>query len=230
MAKTIVFSPHLDDAALSCANYCLKKKQLGEDIFIITIFSSFGNEVEIEKMRKDEDAKAMKKLGFDAISLDFNDICFREKSFWSDGSQKKRGLVRKNKIQKRNFVDKIINKVSRSLSISKADTVLSPYGLGGHPDHILTREVAELMIEKEQRAPLYYLDQPYSLHPSKWTFCEFAEIVMAPKELVFSTKEKRRALRCYSSQLEGLFKRSFTFYLYPELIFNLKVNTNHREL
>ena len=93
--RIIIFSPHLDDAALDLCDHILFWKKQSYEVEIVTVFSSFKTShvshdvrvgtgianrsvLEFERARKLEDKNAMGALGVKWRHLDFVDGGFRQ--------------------------------------------------------------------------------------------------------------------------------------------------------
>lgn len=87
-------------------------------------------------------------------------------------------------------------------SLPPADEVLVPLGIGGHADHVLVRQAAEAVFDRNQLR--YYADMPYALHLSNWqpfhTFLRIANTNFSSQGTPF----KQEVINCYLSQIDLL--------------------------
>lgn len=211
----VVLSPHLDDAVLSLGSHILRWKETGKRIKVITIFTEFGdgrhipdysqdyldksgfNSVkEFEKARGFEDKEAMKKLGVEYEHWGFVDAGFR-------GFYKNREMLLSGELGKKDEI--IFNKIENKINDIKADLFLVPYGVGGHADHVMVREAAEKIKNKN-----YYLESPYLWQDLN--FVKYLGKIFRAKSVLIGKAEKNEILKCYQSQYGLLIKgkRIFT--------------------
>ena len=140
---TLVLSPHLDDAVLSCAGYLGCHKSV-----IATVFTEGDPSYEA---RRQEDLEAARIIGARARHLGFKDAPFRSVLY-------------------SNFVGIIGGGFKPLLRLEKAlaqlldefdpEFVLAPLGVGNHIDHRLLRYAATKLVRPERL--LYYEDRPYA--------------------------------------------------------------------
>lgn len=237
MKKKVLFlSPHLDDFALSCADYALSIRD-EFDISVCTIFTSFKstnlpsyskeylkncgcNTVEqFEKMRKKEDREAMKILGLkEYFYLDFIDGGFR--NFHKQPIYKTKDSLFSGKIS--DLDDGIASMLKgKIISIcSKYNKIVAPLAIGNHNDHKIVKNILssiDLDIEKHT-----FTDFPYASYSKNWNFENLTYVLKNKKQLLlFQSDQKRHAISSYISQVPLLFsKKSIPWF--PELILTLK--------
>jgi LmbE family N-acetylglucosaminyl deacetylase len=199
MRTTIVFSPHYDDAVLSCGQFLAGRA----DVQVVTVFAGMPHATQVltsydrlcgfpnaeiaVKSRRAENEEAMAFLGCKAVNLSHVDSQYGEKA---------------NK-------DKIVKTMRGLIEHHDPEFVVGPLGLV-HPDHELVRECF-LEATTDAAVPVWlYADIPSRVdHP---------ETIRATKDAVRShgltfdrgfigdgpLAGKMAALWCYRSQI-GLF-------------------------
>jgi LmbE family N-acetylglucosaminyl deacetylase len=140
---TLVLSPHLDDAVLSCSSLMASRRSL-----IATFFTAGDASYEA---RRAEDFEAAKILGASARHLGFRDAPFRSVLY-------------------RSFLGIVAGPADPLLKVEKAlaglleeldpELVLAPLGVGNHVDHRLLRNAAAKLVRPERL--LFYEDLPYA--------------------------------------------------------------------
>lgn len=213
----VIFSPHLDDAALNLSDHVYRWKKAGRTIEIVSVFTSFGRNiisedakkytgirggstVMFEQHRKNEDKRAMKLLGTGWQHLGFVDGGFR---------QQNATLIYKN--FKSLFSGHISTRdkdvTSRLMNIMKdyinAHSVLIPLGVGNHADHLIVKKAAEKTFPHLKLQ--YYVEYPYALDLKNWRLTHAFQICLLRKSIAKYSMAKDSVLRCYSSQLPNLF-------------------------
>lgn len=164
----IVLSPHADDAALSVGGL-MQKAGFRSLIHILTLFGrsnylrSTGFEKDwqlVTERRKREDVAFATRIGAKLSYLDFPEAALRLGSSFGrifvDGSQAQMSIPRE-----------LMAKVRQVVERAKPQLLFSPLGLGGHRDHLITRNLAQT-IGRRQNIPLvYYEDLPYATELSE---------------------------------------------------------------
>lgn len=225
--KIVVFSPHLDDAALDAGDHIRAWTSKGHEVTVVTIFSSFiGKKIskdarrytgiefrspqEFEEVRKKEDKKAMALLGVDWKHLDFVDGGFRihnDALVYPSFRELFSGTISSFD---RMTQQKLEKKMMPYLEFSRAYV---PLGVGRHADHILVRRAAEAVFPKSSLG--YYIDYPYALSPLNWSPVQIFTVLRLKKSFIWFKKTKESLLSCYSSQISRLFSSRPT---HPEVI------------
>jgi len=225
---TVVLSPHLDDAALSCADHLMQWRRAGERIVVVTVFSSFrserpsphlstvlsalglGSVDEYERLRNTEDAEAMTLLGVDRRLLGFVDA----------GCRAQRGEPLYPEI-----ADLLSGRPSesdtgldRKLRASIADLtrrarVIAPLGVGNHVDHVLVRDAARATVAPERLR--YYVDFPYARNPLRWSRMTLRMALHGPRSFKAISRHKRKVIATYATQTGFLFR---SCPRYPEIL------------
>ena len=182
----IYLSPHFDDVALSCGGVIWDQTRAGEEVHIWTIcagdppsgeFSDLAQQLHsrwetgsqaIEK-RRIEDINSCQILKASYFHFEIPDCIYRkviqtntiemtnrnlDQVFLYPSEEKMFGEIHPNDEQ---LILSLGDKLKEM--ISNDAVVVSPFGLGGHVDHLFTRKAIECL-----KIPiLYYLDYPYVL-------------------------------------------------------------------
>ncbi len=219
----VFFSPHLDDAVLSCGSLLLLLKKLRKQVTVVTIFTKvtsppysqqaeefldacgYDKAKELFLDRIKEDSKAMEYLGAKYIYWDFIDAAWRKKEnngfVYKNSREQFSGRVAKSDLplldDLRLKIEKFINRHKRH----KPPTFyLGPLGIGGHADHLLVRDtLMQLKIPK-----LFWEDYPYNnIWTNKMRFLEILKY-----KLLFEEKwseEKTQMIKMYETQMLIIF-------------------------
>ncbi|MEY2987307.1 MAG: hypothetical protein RJB13_828 [Pseudomonadota bacterium] len=170
-AQLLVFSPHMDDAVLSCGGFMSTVSQRMKCATVTLCTSdpdlapheSPPHGIALPSERRHEEAAAMKALGSELIQLDFVDAIYRKDrhgdrylyptldSLWSmpvEGD----GYYRDVLTQK-------FKTVLRSFE-SLPTLILTPAGVGHHVDHILCTQTL-LSLVPDLSSVMLYEDFPY---------------------------------------------------------------------
>lgn len=227
--KILVLSPHLDDAVLSCADHILEWKKQGHDLTVVSIFTKFQNNYisqaaknslykagfkdaeECEKLRKEEDREAMKKLGVCYQHLDFVDGWYRihEKSSVYPNQTLFSGHIS-------NKDSKLISELKNKLQSYRAfEMILIPFGVGKHADHLVARSVAETVFHHHNL--WFYVDFPYIQNWRQWNTSLGFQIIAHNLSLKLPSGQKYDAIYSYKSQYPLLFGPRIKLFL-PELV------------
>lgn len=192
--RIVVFSPHLDDAALDVADHITRWRLQGHMVTIVSAFTAFGKVViprdarravgmgnltngRFERTRKNEDELAMSDLGVSYVHLDFIDAAFRGRPLqlvFNSGISPSDGLI--------------VRKLSGIIKKYAADKHYVPLGVGGHIDHLILREAARRALGDANTG--YYVDYPYALQMRNWSFG--ALVAFATKKKVTHKNEQRK--------------------------------------
>ena len=174
----IYFSPHLDDAALSCGGQIYMATQTGERVLIVTVtagdpiapVSSYAASlhnrwelvVDATAVRREEDLAACAILGADALHWAVPDCIYRVDSqgmpFYVDDAD----IFGPIAPAELGMVDELVEQMR---ALPPARHLLAPLAVGNHVDHRLTRMAAERAFGIDKL--LYYEDYPYAQQPGK---------------------------------------------------------------
>ncbi|NTU73780.1 hypothetical protein HGB07_06485 [Candidatus Roizmanbacteria bacterium] len=222
--QVFVISPHLDDALLSMGTFLSQIKEEAE-ITVVSIFtkgapapytlsarkfisdSGCTDAVTLFRKRIQEDQKALALIRAKHIYLGIPDALFRkkEKSNWLGKILPEfnhlyptyRFHIMKGEMA---AADDVVYQIKKELKkrIPPHAIVISPFGIGEHVDHVITRMVCEELFSKV----VYYVDFPYSLrHNDFGQHPEDYRAMSTPADI----EEKQLMVNCYASQVNGLF-------------------------
>lgn len=218
-----IISPHFDDAVLSTGMllHTLKKYK---NTTIVNVFTKapggrytlsakkflkeagYSDAAELFKARELEDKKAVSILNTKRANLGMIDALFRKK--------KKRSFLgqylpefdhvyptyRWHVIGKINPQDQAIKELTSKLKkiIPPHALIFSPFGIGGHIDHLITRTVCENIFKNI----FYYIDFPYNIRLKNSGTPPYGY-----KKFKLNTdlSKKSSLIHYYSSQVYGLF-------------------------
>lgn len=170
---TIILSPHLDDAALSCGGLCIQQTENHQRVLIVTFmagdppqspFSSFAQQIhtrwelanQIVTQRRHEDRAACRLMGADFFHGDIPDAIYRhagDLAYFYTSNQQLFGQV--HQVDAANTITKLMRLMAR---LPPADQLIAPLTVGNHVDHQLVRQAAENYFGE---VLLYYEDFPY---------------------------------------------------------------------
>ncbi|MBW7944021.1 PIG-L family deacetylase [Patescibacteria group bacterium] len=225
-----VFSPHFDDASLSCGEHILAWAKKGMKVEVITVFTRFGAEhlskdsiefmkkghvesvTEFEKVRGQEDRESMGKLGVASYKwLNLVDAGFREQDStptYQTHQELFAGTIKDSASWQSQLELRLQQEVKTEA------VVVCPLGVGQHADHLLVRRILEKYVPTERL--LYYVDIPYALQLSNWRWPQFWQVVTSPTSLSWSSPDKIEAVTVYNSQVPLLFQNGI--WQYPECV------------
>lgn len=169
----IYLSPHLDDVALSCAGLVWEQSQAGDQVSVLTVcagdppdgpISIFARSlqdrwrtgVEAMAVRRQEDLDSCAEMGATAIHLSIPDCIYRRPGDRQNPvCDSEESLTAVSPVGEERLILSLTDQF-RDL-IPNGGEIVCPLTLGGHVDHVLTRNAAEkLDIEF-----WYYVDYPY---------------------------------------------------------------------
>jgi len=215
------FSPHVDDAALSCGGQIATRTRSGERCVIVTVMAGdpppdmkitpfieelwerwkIGRGAQVTQARREEDRKAVAVLGAEIKFLDYPDAIYRP--YYPDvkaifGTPAFPDMI--------GLFNALTNDLSneRKLGIQAGDTVHLPLGVGGHVDHLIVGALGAAL--KKLKSLLYYEDYPYSRDRTliestlPQRFKGQPTMIVRPLDNV-ALDAKIKAVACYQSQL-----------------------------
>ncbi len=235
----VLFSPHLDDAILSCYIPIINSLEKKQKILLVSFFTSAQvenissdsknfingsgekNAFSLFSKRKKEDQKICKKLKIDYLHLNFIDAGFRlnkNKALLYPNNKK----IFSNKI---NLEDKeLINQLKKEIIFiknnfsTKDTTFYAPLGIGNHIDHLIINKIVKKIITKKL---FFWEDVPYRNNPL--ALIEKLTHLKIKKSYHLINKNpqyKYKIVNLYKSQIDGLKKSGFSTYdLYYEKIY-----------
>jgi LmbE family N-acetylglucosaminyl deacetylase len=202
--KTLIISPHMDDAFLDLGGYILTKNR-DEIIEIIDIFSldpwtigEFGSKAKRVNIRKNEESSNSYKTN---VKIHFWDYpaAWKERGYlcWSD----KVDLEKDSEL-----ILELKKRIENKILMGQFEKIFYPIGIGGHVDHQIIHEIGiQLSAEHDKIQSYYYEDLPYALNTDFWerSYGFFSSKYLSYKSINFSTflEEKMALLSAYKSQL-----------------------------
>lgn len=216
----IYFSPHLDDAALSCGGQIYAAAQRGERVLVVTItagdpvapVSEYAASlhtrwelVDATAARRQEDLAACAILGAEAQHWDLPDCIYRVDAAGAPFYVSDDDIFGPVAAEEMALVDAL---AARMRALPAARQVVAPLTVGNHVDHALTRLAAERAFGVETLH--YYEDYPYAQQPGKldavmaaaeWRWV--AEVVPLDEAAL---QAKFAAVAAFRSQLSTFFR------------------------
>lgn len=142
----VYVSPHLDDAAFSCAAGIVSRRAAGQRVAVVTVFSRG------EPDREHEDRRALARFGVEALHLAFQD------SPWRLGIAPTFRNLMLEQPTRAETVQAVASSLRDTLHALEPEEIWWPLGIGGHVDHRTVLE-ASLLVPGPSR---YYEDRPYA--------------------------------------------------------------------
>ena len=218
---TIILSPHLDDAALSCGGQISQMTSSGQSVLVVTLMagdppatdmSCFAQmlhdrwelQTEAAAIRREEDHAACRILRAECLHWAIPDCIYRHDPLsgesYYNSNQDIFGPVHQGE---KALQDKLTEKLAK---LPEHDRVLAPLTAGNHVDHQLTLLAAENCYGKDL---IYYEEYPYAAEPG------VVEKVIAagreswqPQTILISKEameKKNEAIAAYASQMSTFF-------------------------
>lgn len=215
--RWIYFSPHFDDAILSCGGLIHAQAQQGLVVEIWTLFggeatgplSDFARQIhamwgtgdgpQTVALRKEEDLAAAARAGAEVVHFDFLDCIYRRAA---DGSP----LYPQSVFVPPHPLDADLpDSLAAALDseLLAGDVLVCPLALGGHVDHLLARTA----VERLGRPLRYYADIPYLVNYPDALAAATARL--EPEFFSLSEADLRawqEAAAAYASQIDSLLK------------------------
>lgn len=217
----IFFSPHLDDAVLSCGGLITKFVKEKKRILVVTIFNKvdkshivsdvmsnyvekcgYSDPLELSKIRGFEDEKVMNRLGVAKKWMNFVEADYR--SIYKNQEQ----MVSEENLNKEKvLVGKVQIGIERLIenNLIENGELYFPLGLGKHIDHLILRKVGE----KFKNIKVYFWeDYPYKMYTSNQSqllrlrdkYC-----LNRVEEVQEFLEIKESLIRMYESQIKVIF-------------------------
>lgn len=159
-SKTVIISPHLDDAVFSLGA-ALHDGHIG-NVTIISVFSrsryridGLGSEIDVTRERKQEDLAACRTVGAEALHLDLPDASLRG-CYATEADYMLPNLVPEIDPIWPNTLGALRNVL---FGIDWHQAFL-PLGVGGHIDHLIARDAARNILRPAQKIA-YFQDATY---------------------------------------------------------------------
>ncbi len=210
-------SPHLDDAALSVGATIAERSLLGQLTDVVTVFSGpgepplspvarrFHGECGLDEdavaVRMREDASAMAILGAAQHHLGFPDAIYRRRADGGWLCEDRYDMFRPGGAGEPGLTGEITAALADRCRRTRPGLLVTCRGIGGHIDHLMTRDAALAVAVLEELPILLWEDLPYALRqPESGELDDPRDF--APSALAWS--RKWRAIRSYASQIPML--------------------------
>jgi LmbE family N-acetylglucosaminyl deacetylase len=172
--KTVYFSPHLDDAIFSCGGIIAQQVSNGHEVDIWSFFTSdppsegltpfarllhrrWGKTQNPYQTRRDEDIAACRLLTVNWKHFGYLDCIYRRYPQTGAPLVRNKGdLFKPGREREIILIDSIKQCIDQYLKIQ--DTLIIPFGVGTHIDHLLIREIAISYPNQK----FFYPDFPYA--------------------------------------------------------------------
>lgn len=219
VAETAVhfyLSPHFDDAVFSCGGRIWTQGQAGEKVVVVTVFGGapeagaalssyaqelqarWGEPVEGVRRRQVEDVRAITLLGAMRTYWPYLDCIYRRTSRGDLPYVGEDALWGKIDTSDADLIGELGRRIA-ALPLVSDGRLCVPLGVGGHVDHRIVRQAAEL-----SGHPLtYYEDFPYA-RDGLAVKAALAHAAWEPEVVELSDQALRAkiaAMACYGSQL-----------------------------
>lgn len=174
--RAVFISPHWDDAVFSCAG--LLTRLCGEGpVLVVNLFTRYLGQDEERgivdgELRRQEEASAASRLGYESIDLSELDVSFRHEAYRSLGRVFARPVA-----QDIAWLPALRRKVLGLLESLTFEALYVPLGVGWHVDHALAHALFDGW--RGPAALWYYEDLPYGLLPGA-TRLRLAELGRLP--------------------------------------------------
>lgn len=174
---TIIISPHLDDAALSCGGQIYMMTRQGQAVLIVTLMAGTPTEkalshyaVDLHQRwqlrddavtrRRDEDIEAARLLGADYLHGPIPDCIYR----CSQNSEIPFYISDEDIFGEIDPEENSLIKAAAQYlaSLPQAKSIFAPLGVGNHVDHQISRLASEACFGK---GLFYYEEYPYAAEP-----------------------------------------------------------------
>lgn len=223
LKKTVILSPHADDAAFSLG--CLLAKRTSQEpVHVATVFSKSNfaplasaknNEIDVTDIRSEEDRMFCRSVSCHLKEFGYEDAALRHKI--KNISEVFTFTLK----EEADFVDRVFDGVFGFCNLLKPNLILAPVGAGEHIDHKIVNEVALRLSDRGGWQIAYYLDQPYAkgkFLDQSYVRAGYNNIMLL--DVLKSTvlkKLKMRQVGYYSSQpaskkMINLLEKSKSFY------------------
>jgi len=219
----VYVSPHLDDAAFSCAEHVRLQLKEGKKVLVVSVFSA-GPSVDESKSlgaplkvfldletRREEDQIVMRELGVDHYYMDLKEVLMRHPgpkclpSSLRIASAFLLGLMRRDK----DVQLQVTHQLQRIVAKSSCEWLIGPAGIGCHPDHLLVHKACCRVANKLKIS--FYHDFPYSTYPvlvslRRWMLdmrftLRDVEIELTPEQVA----RRKCLVAMYDSQVKACF-------------------------
>ncbi len=213
----LFFSPHLDDAVLSCGGMIHSLVSQNKSVQVITVFAGdsderhsafarhlhakWGATADLRELRRQEDATALSELGVENIERwSFPEAPYRhttEGSYLYGSYDELRGQpALEDRSLKETITERILALVGE---LPDTSVLYFPLSLGRHVDHELLFGVG-LKLSAAGKRVRFYEDYPYAeaYDPNH------AELNWLPRTVAIDFESKVKAASAYATQIPGL--------------------------
>ncbi len=210
----LVLSPHLDDAVLSCGGLLAQH----QNALVITAFSAdppherppLLSKLAMPSLRRDEDAKAMMRVGAQRQYLDIPDAIDRRNLAGERLYPRLAGLFGVVAREDAPLRDQITQAVT---PLAEGRLLLVPMAVGAHVDHQLCAHAGR-KLQSAGHDVLFYEDAPY-VYPNPGKAVQGDSVMRAAgrlrarvqgfEDVPIDDIAKSQAVACYASQVLDLF-------------------------
>jgi glycosyltransferase involved in cell wall biosynthesis/LmbE family N-acetylglucosaminyl deacetylase len=213
----LFFSPHLDDAALSCGGMIHSLVSEKDTVKVITVFAGDANAelsafarhlhakwqsaTNLFDQRRQEDAKALSELGVkDFEQWNFAEAPYRRGAggnyVYGTYEELRGQLANEDQTLKKLITEKILTRLEE---VPETTILYFPLSLGRHVDHQMLFAVG-LELNAAGKHVRFYEDYPYAEAYDP----ESQELNWLPRTVSIPIEPKLRAASAYSTQLRGL--------------------------
>lgn len=176
----IYFSPHYDDASLSCGGAIHHHTQAGQSVLVVTVCAApptpgealsafaqalhqqWGNPGDAVALRQAEDQASLAILGADYLRLNVSDCIYRGKAqhneWFYNSVDELFGPIHPGD---QSLVAKIVEAVVELVPLEVGSTLYAPLGVGHHVDHQVVNAAAWRLHQRGWPA-IFYEDYPYT--------------------------------------------------------------------
>lgn len=226
----LFFSPHLDDAVLSCGGLLARLKTQKKKTLVVTLFtqgqelalksgdlqnflkqSSVKSTEELFRKRRREDVRVAKFLGFDIQHLNFTDALWRTHQNIPLYPTFKEIFAGEISSHDKELMKKVKENCSEIIENSKKSVqVYAPLAIGRHVDHVLIFKLLQDISRQLKRKLLFWTDVPYRDQVGA-TEKRLAILKFVPRNFLTSysaieAAKKEKACDLYATQLPWLKK------------------------
>lgn len=214
----LFFSPHLDDAVLSCGGTIHSLVSQDKAVQVITVFagnsgdsyqSAFarhlnakcGSPADLLSQRLQEDEKALRELGVTQVERwNFSEAPFRRAADGNNLYATYDELRGQPAVADQSLKQTIAETVFNLIQKLPADAVLYfPLALGGHVDHQILLAVG-MQLNAAGKRVRFYEDYPYA----ESYRADELQLNWLPRSLDIDLKPKLKAASAYGTQIRGL--------------------------
>jgi len=201
--KTIIFSPHLDDAVFSLGGCLLRR--LFPQPSVINIYTrsrycieGLGEEAAVTHMRRNEDREAMRMLGIAASYWDFPDASLKpeypDESSYLNPTADTKGDP--------SYAD-VFTRIAEVGRNWREALLLAPLALGNHIEHRVVAEACGELL-REGRSVAFYEDGSYLGHSAEEGASIAARLGLTHHVTLrpVNFSEKECLVRLYASQVD----------------------------